>query len=182
MRREAFETLHPFRLRTERVEQSEVPGSLADAEDHPSAERNHVIALASAEAALGISGVVAAQEADGCFHHAPVDLLGDLAIGADAELIDEVVAVRSAEGNLGVADAESGRDVGGGAGKRVLWGDSQADDAVLAVEGAAVLGVAEARPAWAGGSRRSKHRRWGQKARADRYCRGGRDSRGLLPA
>ena len=57
-------------------------------------------------------------------------------VDADAELIDEVVAVGGAEGDLGVADAESGQDVGGGLPERLLWGDAQADDAVLAVEGA----------------------------------------------
>src|ERR1035441_2915446 len=47
---------------------------------------------------------VVAEEADVDFHHAPVKTLGNLAVCADAELVDEVVGVVGREGDPGVAE------------------------------------------------------------------------------
>jgi hypothetical protein len=67
----------------------------------------------------------------------------DRFIGADAELVDEVVAEGSAEGDLGVSDAESSLGVGGDAGDLVPGGDTDAEEAVLTGELGAILGEAE---------------------------------------
>src|ERR1039458_9611213 len=76
---------------------------------------------------------VVAEEADVEFHHAPVKASGNLAVCADAELVDKVVGVVGCEGDPGVADAEPALDEGCGLPEGPLGGNAKAEDAVLAV-------------------------------------------------